>query len=79
MVFGLNFGCDGNLHMLEHLLALMGDGPIANQGLEGLPVSALKHHLKFFSSSLFIIGFFGINVEVLQVVDGPVIEGLPAL
>ena len=62
-----------------HPLALQGDGPIVNEGLEGLPVFSLKHHFKLFPAGLVVISSLGINIEGLQVVNGPGVECSPVL
>ena len=39
--------------------------PLSMKGLKGLPVFTLEHHFKLFPASFVVIGFFGIDVEVL--------------
>ena len=64
--------------MLYHLLALLSDGTIVDEGLESLLVFALKHHFKQLPASL-VIGFFSIDVEGLQVIYHSGIEGSQVL
>ena len=61
MVLRLDSHHSGIYHMTGHLLVLQGDDPIVSEGLEGLPVFALKH-FKLFPPGFVVIGFFGINV-----------------
>ena len=65
--------------MLGHLLASQSDGTTVNEGLEGLPVFALKHHFELFPASFVVIDLFDVNVNGLQVVNGPGIECSPVL
>ena len=65
VVFGLHGGCSNIKHLLEHLLALWGDGTIVDEGLEGLLVFTLEHHFKLFLASLEVISFYGTDVEGL--------------
>ena len=65
--------------MLGHRLALWGDGTVVDEGLEGLPISTLKHHPKLFQSCFVVIGFFGVDVEGFQVGNYLGIECSPVL
>ena len=65
--------------MLGCLLVLQGDGPIVDEGLEGLPVFAFEHHFKLVPVSFIVIGFFDIDVEGLQVVNATHIKCSPVL
>ena len=60
MVFRLDGGHNG--HLPGYLLLLEGEGPIVNEGLEGLPVFALKHHPKLFPAGFVVIDFFSIDI-----------------
>ena len=52
---------------------------ILNEGLESLLVFTLEHHLQLLSSGLFVISFFSINVQGLQVIYGSGMEDFPVL
>ena len=48
--------------------------PLSEEGVESLPVFAVKHHLQLLPSGLSVISFFCINVEGFQVIYGSGIE-----
>ena len=79
MVFGLDGGPSDIQHLSGHLLALQIDDTIVNEGLKSLNIFALGHHFKLFPGSLVVTGFFGINVEGLQVVEDSRIKCSPVL
>ena len=70
MTFGLYGYLDGIYGLPGHPLTLQGNCAIVDEGLESLPVFALKHHLPLLPSSLSVISFFSIDVKGFQVIYG---------
>ena len=61
------------------LLQLLCDGCFVNQGLDSLPVFALKHHLQLLPASLCGVSFLSVDVKVIQEVEGYGIKHFPVL
>ena len=58
---------------------LQRDGPIINEGLKGLYILTLKHHLQLVPASMAAINLINIDVEGFQVVKSPGVEDFPVL
>ena len=79
MIISFN-SCANNIKgIFGHLLVLLGNGPIVDEGLQSLSFLTLGHHLSLAPASMAVISLISTDVESFQIIESHGVENFPVL